>query len=154
MLFISHNTTSKHRLCSYYIFHRWIVQLVTQINDHQPHTIAIKWKPAVFDSIPSAHITNQIQIEMKNAITITIEIEIAIEIKIALKIPTQIIIEVTTTTIQNNVHLCRWIRFWCRLQIDTERWVLLFCKELSNQLLIWYAFIKLIHLFLMEYRYH
>ena len=49
-----------------------------------------------------------------------------------------------TTTIQNIVRLCRWTPPRCRLQFDTERWMLLSCKESSNPLLIWYVFIKLI----------
>ena len=119
-----------------------MVQLMTLLHGRQPHPIAIKWKSAVFDSIPSVHITIQIKIKFKVAIAIAIEIAIKIEIAISI----QIIIEMATTTIQRIARLCRWTCPQCRLQFDTERWMLLSCKELSNPLLIRYAFIKLIHL--------
>ena len=123
-----------------------MVQLMTLIDDHRPHPIAIKWKSVVFDSIPSVHITIQIKIKIKVAIAIAIAIEIVIAIKmeIELAISIQIIIKMATTTIQNIVRLCCWTRLRCRLQFNTEHWMLLSYKESSNPLLIWYGFIKLI----------
>ena len=122
---------------------------MTLNHDHRPHPISIKWKSVVFNSIPSVHITIQIKIKIKVAIAIAIarEIVILIEMEIELAISIQIIIKMATTTIQNIVRLCCWTRIQCRLQFNTEHWMLLSCKESSNPLLIWYAFIKLIRLF-------
>ena len=61
------------------------------------------------------------------------------EIKISISI--QIIIKMATTTIQNIVRLCCWTRLRCRLQFNTEHWILLSCKESSNPLLILSLFV-------------
>ena len=92
-----------------------------------------------FDTIRSYYNPNpnKIKVVIKIAIAIAVEIEIKIAISI------QIIIEIITTTIQNIVRLCSWTRSRCRLQWDTERWMVLSCKGSTNSLLIWYGFIKL-----------
>ena len=150
---LQYNRNTKLILPTLHLHRIWIntLSLMNLLHGRQPHPIAIKWKKsAVFDSISSVRITIEIKIKVaiviaiEITIAITIEIAIEIEIEITLKISIQIIIKMATTTIQNIVRLCCWTHLQCRLQFNTERWMLLSCKESSNPLLFWYSFINLI----------